>query len=82
MSDYIVHRQHVCWADNEGAKMTNDDKREEAEMTSNRSREITTDELNQVAGGMGPVFLSLMPYPKKGALDTIGEAIGPVLSKT
>jgi hypothetical protein len=59
--------------------MENNGKSEEAKVTNDSSREIPTGELGQGAGGMGPVFLSLMPYPKKGALDTIGEAIGPAL---
>jgi hypothetical protein len=28
-----------------------------------RSRELKVDELNQVTGGLGPVFLSRMSYP-------------------
>jgi bacteriocin-like protein len=43
-----------------------------------RSRELTADELNQVTGGMGPVFLSRM-YPagtiSPGLYDIRGESI-------
>jgi bacteriocin-like protein len=38
------------------------------------SREITADELNQVTGGMGPVFLSRMSYPTVGLGDIRGES--------
>jgi hypothetical protein len=58
--------------------MSSNCKNEEGK-TNKSSREITAEELNQVAGGMGPVFLSLMPYPKPSVFDTIGQAIGPAL---
>jgi hypothetical protein len=42
------------------------------ELTS--SREMTADELDQVTGGMGPVFLSRMSYPTVGLGDIRGES--------
>jgi hypothetical protein len=46
--------------------------------TNENSREITANELSQVVAGMGPVFLSLMPYPQKGPLDSMGDALAGV----
>jgi hypothetical protein len=39
--------------------MTTESKKEEGKLTTNESS-LTSNELNQVVGGMGPVFLSLM----------------------
>jgi bacteriocin-like protein len=44
--------------------MTIESSKNEADKLTTNESSLTTNELNQVVGGMGPVFLSLMPYPK------------------
>src|SRR5262245_2788155 len=45
-----------------------------------RDREITPDELDQVVGGMGPVFLSRMSYPTLVISPARGDADLPTMA--
>ena len=52
--------------------MTNESKNEADKLTTNESsREITANELHQVVGGMGPVFL----YPRATSAPSVSEIV-------